>query len=383
MKFPISHISHLLSSHGWQVIDKARFNQHLLLFTNARFPGRELSLPNSESAPDYEDAVAILISKLAILEKQTIEKLTRELVTAREGQTPQSADSLILRVVEPCEDGEGIPLTLARTALTETEVLILAASCQTQRPETYYRRIDNKISSALLARAVFNHTRYGSFVLSVSCPILATGEQLPLGLDKDDLPVTRKTFMTLHTGIAELETAIAERKHIQFADDVLASSSPHLSANIAQAIGNIAAADTSGGVEFGFTWSELIKPTAENYSERVVRFSQNDTAQIYEVADRLRPQEASHTNRFVGTVEALRGDVTDDGKRAGWVELALLLPNVGLIRAAAELTEDQYKLADTAHIRGAQFIAITGTVEPRPRVWVFSSIEKFEQVASP
>lgn len=383
MRFPISQITHLLASHGWKEVARAKFNEHLLLFTNARFPNRELSLPNKESASDYEDAVSILISKLAALEKQSIEKLIREIETSREGQLPQSADSLILRVVQPSEGGEGIPLTLARTALTETEVLILAASCQAHKPATYYRRIDNKISNSLLDRAVFNHTRYGSFVLSVSCPILATGEQLPLGLEKNDLSVTRKTFLTLHTGIAELESAISERKHIQFANDVLASTSPHVSANIAQAIGNIAASETGGGVEFGFTWSELIKPTAEDYLEKAVRFSQNDAAQIYEVAERLRPQEASLSNRFIGTVEALRGDLTEGGRRAGWVELALNLPDVGWIRAAADLSSDQYKEADTAHISGAQFIAITGTVEPRPRVWMFSSIEKFERVASP
>lgn len=155
-----------------------------------------------------------------------------------------------------------------------------------------------------------------------------------------------------------------------------------MSANIAQAIGNIAASDTGGGVEFGFAWSELIKPTAEDYAERVVHFSQNDAAQIYEVAERLRPQEATHTNRFIGTVEALRDDIIDGGRRAGWVELALNLRDIGWIRAAAELSADQYKEADTAHINGAQFIAITGTVEQRPRVWIFSAVEKFERVAS-
>lgn len=192
MRFPISHITHLLVSRGWREVERTKFNEHLLLFTNARFPNRELSLPNKESASDYDDAISILFSKLAALEKQPIEKLIREVGTAREGQLPHSADSLILRIVQPSEDGEGIPLTLARTALTETEVLILAASCQAQKPETYYRRIDNKISNGLLDRAIFNHTRYGSFVLSVSCPILSTGEQLPLGLEKNDLPVTRK-----------------------------------------------------------------------------------------------------------------------------------------------------------------------------------------------
>lgn len=383
MKFPISNILILLTSRGWSSVENLSFKENLFLFTNPSFPNRELTLPTKENASDYEDALMLLLSKLAAIEKQPIENLVREMETVREGHLPLSADSLVLRIVKAIDDGEGIPLTLARTALTETEVLIMAASCQAQKPATYYRRIDNKISSALLERAVFNHTRYGSFILSVSCPILAPGEQLQLGLERNDLPVTRKAFNSLHAGIGELEAAILDKKHIQFADDILVSTNPLVSANLTQAIGNIAASDTGGGVEFGFSWSELIKPSVDNDSRKIVTFSRNDAAQIYEIAERLRPQEAALTNRFVGTVEALRGDLTDGGKRAGWIELALLLPDIGWIRATAELTEAEYKLADAAHIDGAQFVAITGTVEPRPRVWMFSSIEKFELIASP
>lgn len=383
MKFPISHIAVLLTSHGWRKTENSRFSDHLLLFTNPNFPKRELSLPIHENAPDYEDAVSLLLSKLATIEKQPFEKLTKELETVREGHLPLSSDSLVLRVVKPTDDGDGIPLMLARTALSETEILIMTASCQAEKPKTYYRRIDNRVSNSLLERAVFNHTRYGSFILSVSCPLLMYGEQLQLGLDQTDLPITRKAFQALYAGIGELEKAITDRKHIQFADDILSSAHPLISANLAQAVGNIAASDTGGGLEFGFSWSELIKPTVGNDPGRVVTFSSNDSAQLYEVAEKLRPKEASLTNRFIGTVEALRGDVTSADKRAGKIELSLHIPDIGWIRAAAELSEEQYKIANSAHISGAQFVAIRGTLEPKPRVWVFSSIEHFEHVTSP
>lgn len=383
MKFPISHIVVLLTSHGWEKTENSKFSNHLLLFTNPSFPLRELSLPILENAPDYEDAVSLLLYKLANIEKQPLEKLTKELETVREGHLPLSSDSLVLRVVKATDNGDGIPLMLARTALSETEILIMAASCQAEKPATYYRRIDNRISNSLLERAVFNHTRYGSFILSVSCPILMSGEQFKLGLDNTDLPTTRKAFQALYSGIGELETAIADRKHIQFADDILISVHPLISANMAQAVANIAASDTGGGLEFGFSWSELIRPTVGNDPCRVVSFSSSDSAQLYEVAEKLRPKEASLTNRFIGTVEALSGDVTNSGKRAGKIELLLNIPDIGWTRATAELSEEQYKIADAAHINGAQFVAITGTLEPKPRVWFFSSIEIFEKISSP
>ncbi len=383
MKLPITNVKNLLRSHGWQLKEKHTNSDKFFLFRNPLYESRELTLPTKEDAPDYSDAVSILLNKLAAIENTLVEKLIREIEKATYDQLPDSSDDLILRVVKPTEDGEAIPLTLARTALEEAEVLILTGSCHAQNPKPYYRLIGNKTSNSLLERAFFNHTQHGSFVLTVSCPILAIGEQYLLSLETTDLPITRKSFLAIRNGISELQSAISNEKYIELAKDTLLSKNPLLSANLAQAIGNIVASDTGGGIEFAFNFSELVQPPENFEKNKSFAFTRENAKKIYEFAATLRPQEKPLKNRFIGTVEALRGDLNDDGKRAGVVELALLIPEIGWTRATAELDAVAYKLADSAHINGAQFVAITGTLEPRPRVWVFSSIDSFEHVASP
>lgn len=382
MKLPISQIKNLLASRGWNEDKKDSFSNRLIFFSNPRYLKRELVLPQTENAPDYEEAVSILLNKLATIEDVGLDKLIREAEKARENHLPNSNDDLFFRIITPTNDGEAIPLTLASTALSEAEILVLAGSSQAQTPKTYHRRIDNKISNSLLDRTFFNHTSHGSFVLTISCPVLAEGEQLQLGFESKDLSIARSAFLSIQLGLSALQSAINDNKHIEFAEDTLRSDNPEVSANLTQSIGNIVAADRGDGIEFGFNWSTIIDPPKNN-TEIPFIFHHEDAKSLYEVAEKLRPLQAPLTNRFIGTVEALRGNLNDDGKRAGSIELNLLVQDVGWIRASAELDVDSYKMADAAHINGAQFVAINGTLEPRPRVWIFVAINSFEFIQSP
>lgn len=377
MRLPLQNIKYFLQSRGWSLEDTKESTRNLLVYSNERHPKRELILPIREDAPDFNDAAANIVSKLAAIEQKSAESIHREILIAKAEHTPQSFDKLTLRIIKAVEDGESIPLMLAKSAISEVETLIMTASCQAERPAKFYRRINNKLSNTLIEKTTFNHTRYGSFMLSVSCPLLSKGEQLPLGLDKSNLPPARKAFSTLQESISLLHETIAERKHTQLALDIATQENPIISANLIESIANIAASDTGGGIHFGFEWSSLIQAPASK-SDRSLIFQKEDANPLYEIVTALRPKEAIESNRFIGTVEVLRGNLAEDGHRAGWVELSVLHPSVGWIRAAAELDAANYKIADQAHINGAQFVAITGTIEPRPRVWAFLSVHKFE-----
>src|SRR6185369_1445235 len=128
-------------------------------------------------------------------------------------------------------------------------------------------------------------------------------------------------------------------------------------------------------VGFSFEWSGVVPLPSTINQSKVFPFTNHDTDTLIEVATMLRPEEKPLDGRFVGTVEALRGNLVSSGERAGWVELLLLISDRGWTRAIAELTMDQYREADRAHIAGSQFVSIVGTIEPRTRVWRFSVVE--------
>jgi hypothetical protein len=379
MRLKLDQLEKLLDLHGW----KKQLNDstpQISIFHNALHEGREFILPIRDDASDYEDSSLFLLNKLAKIERTTVEKLIYE-ARFNEGDAPLSSDDMILRVVKTQDGEKSIPFKLANEVIRETENLLLAGSCQAENPKIHYRRMNNKISGELLNKAKFNHTKQGSFILSVSCPLISIGEQFPLGLDEKNYPATRKAFLTLSKGIKLLHEAAVENRLHELVLDSINSKSPLISANLAEALANISASDNGEGIQLSFKWSGLIHtPELELYSQPY-QFEQRLSESLYTAATKLKPQQEPLTKRFIGTVEALKGDLTDKGQRAGLIEVLLLVPEVGPVRALAQLDVEAYKLADAAHINGAQHIAITGTLEPRPRLWVFTEITLFEEIS--
>lgn len=105
MKLPITNVKNLLRSHGWQLKEKHTNSDKFFLFRNPLYESRELTLPTKEDAPDYSDAVSILLNKLAAIENTLVEKLIREIEKATYDQLPDSSDDLILRVVNQLKTG--------------------------------------------------------------------------------------------------------------------------------------------------------------------------------------------------------------------------------------------------------------------------------------
>lgn len=377
MRLSPAQIVSFLVQRGWvnRLVDN--LPDDLAIFENENFPSRQLTVQKNESAPDFQEALELVVSKLAFMESVSTDAIRRELEKASD-QIDESADACLIKILDLSEDSESIPLFVARASIVESEMLLMAASCQSEKPAHYYRRIDNKLSNAIARRAVFNHTRKGSFILTVSCGILAKGEQLGFGVDPKEWTATRRTYAALSRGITQLESVILDNRAEEFTKDMLASKEPIVSSNFCESLGNLVMSNYGKGLEFSFLWSPVIKIPSDLGGSRPIHFVPEMADTLYKISTGLLPEEKPQTARFVGTVEALRGDLDHDGERAGWVEFSIVLEDGRGVRASAYLTASQYKRADEAHIAGAQRVAITGTLEPRPRVWSFSEVIRFE-----
>jgi hypothetical protein len=382
MRLTPFQIEGFLISRGWVQVGFESLPVNVFAFEHPSFPSRQLFLPRKEDAPDYEEAITLLLGKLSSLEHVSPELLRRAAERSSYDEVSESVDAYSLRILKATDNDDGIPLSTARLCLAESEVLLLSANCQSYTPATSYRRLDNKISNSLLQRVTFNHTRRGSFILSVSCGIASVGEQLSLNLDPNGGTVTRRTFVALSRGVSQLAAVIQENRVREFARDTLNSSSPVVSSNFCESLGNLVSAGSVESLEFSFSWSPLISLPSDMALQRGVSFEPHMAPALYQISTELLPEEEVVTDRFLGTVEALRGDLDSSGTRAGWVEFLLSIDGVRQVRATAFLDASKYKLADEAHIAGAQKVAITGTLEPRPRVWFFKEVMKLELIAS-
>jgi hypothetical protein len=380
MRVSPSQVVNFLGARGWKISRLKQFPQ-LLTFTHPAFEDRQIFLPEKESAADYNDALLFLLDKLASIEGRKVQTLIDQLERSETSDVSDLKDGMAFRILKTVEADQSIPLAAATALMNETSVILKVGSCTAENPRHYYRRIDNKTSSDIYSRTVFNHTQRGSFILSISCPIAAPGEQLGFGLDREEWTKSRRAFVSIYEGMRNLTNAV-KNDHVQkFTDETLASESPTVSANFCEALANIAAKDTGEGVSVGFEWSPYVPLPIDIAVKSSIYISPFMADGLYMISEALRPEEMPLDDTFIGTVEALRGDVTATGERAGSVEFSLLLRDGTNIRASADLSIEQYKIADKAHIEGARYISIAGRLTPHPRVWEFDVLRSFNFVS--
>lgn len=365
-----------LQARGWTPSSINAFPK-LRVFTHSVIEGRQLFLPTDETAPDYDDAIQSLLTKLAFIEGKDLRMLSNQLERTEVKFASDVQDGMALRVLKTVSGDESIPLLLAHAVIRDTETILMSGSCTAEKPRHFFRRLDNKISNEIRERAVFNHTRRGSFILSVSCPIAGPGEQLGLGLSPDEWTKSRRAFVAVYRGIRSLTDGISRDEGHGLVEELLSTESPLVSANFCEAVADLASNISAEGMTIGFEWSRYVPlpPDIDDKKELFVTPSMSDS--LYRISEALRPKELPVEDVFIGTVEALRGDITKTGERAGSVEFSLLLKDGLSIRASGILTPEQYKLADEAHIGGARYISISGKLVPHPRVWTFELIRSF------
>ncbi|PUA19152.1 hypothetical protein [Glaciimonas sp. PCH181] len=379
MRISPSQVNSFLLNRGWIRNSIAAF-PNTIVFTHRLFPDRQLFLPENESAQDYSDAVEIIINKLASIESKSFAFIAAQLESNNSEIASNSADSMSLRILKTVEYSETIPLSLANAAISNSEIMLLAGSCTAENPSRYFRRIDNKISNEIYNRAVFNHTRRGSFIMSISCTVAGAGEQLGLGFSEDsnDWTKCRRAFVAIYRSVEKLSTAILAGEISSFTEELLTAKEPVVSSNFCEALADLVAKDTGGGINFDFEWSPYIALPKDIRKGKSIFIDHTMTEDLYILSEALKPKQAALNNVFIGTVEALNGDVSISGEREGLVEFSILLKDGQKIRASANLNIEQYKLADHAHIGGAQYVSIEGILNPRARVWQFDSVKSFK-----
>lgn len=379
MRVSPSQVISFLLNRGW-IRNSVAALPKTIVFTHRLFTDRQLFLPEHEDAQDYSDAVEIIIRKLADIEKKKFSEISIQLELTSSEVGSNSTDSMSLRILKTIEYSEAIPLSLAHAAISNAEIMLLAGSCTAESPSHYFRRIDNKISNEIYNRAVFNHTRRGSFIMSISCAVAGVGEQLGLGFSEDSNEWTRsrRAFVAIYRSIATLSNAILAGKTESFTEELLSTKEPVVSSNFCEALANLVSKDTGGGINFNFDWSPYVPLPKDIQSGKSIIIDREMSEDLYILSEALKPKQVALNDVFIGTVEALSGNVSISGEREGPVEFSILLKDGQKIRASANLDIEQYRLADYAHISGAQYISIEGILNPRPRVWQFDSVKSFK-----
>jgi hypothetical protein len=356
---------------GWVLLKEAA-KDRLYVMTNPSFDRRQLVFPMDTTAPDYSEAVMLVVGKLAAMEGRSAQAVIKNLLEVGD-------DAIAFRVTTPRPDERSLPLAFAGSMVTGAQQLLLASACTVLKPQAHHPRLSRTEAQQFLETAKFRHTQPGSFVLNVSCPVQGLDVQAPLLPDEADAPFVRRTTATLRKALGELVTAIETDSLDTFVEATKNGANPIVSSNLCEALTRFEDSSLKNSVEIGITWAAAIPKPANEGRISIIRIQHDYFPRIEEVRRELRSKEQHLEDVFPATVERLDGEMGDDGKRSGEVIVRLLTPDGDeLVRARANLTTDQYELADKAHMTDGAFVKVAGKLHPGRQPRQLSNIKSFE-----
>ena len=355
---------------GWILLKEAA-RDRLYVMTNPRFERRQLVFPMDTTAPDYAEAVGLVVEKLAALEGREPQAVFKSVLEVGD-------DALAFRVMTPRLDERSLPLSFAAAMVAGAQQLLLAAACTVLRPQAHHPRLSRTEAQQFLETARFRHTQPGSFVLNVSCPVQALDVQAPLQPDEEDAPFVRRATLTLCRGLRDLVTAIETDSLGALVEGARKGEGSVVSSNLCEALTRFEEESLRNSVEIGITWAASIPRPARESRVSVVRVQHDYFSRIEEVRRELRSKEQHTEDVFPGTVERLDGEMGSDGRRAGEVILSLLSSDGEQMRARANLNAKDYEQADKAHMTDGAYVKVTGKLHPGRQPRQLSDIKSFE-----
>jgi hypothetical protein len=341
---------------GWVLVPEA-MRDRLFLLNHPKFAPRQLSFPMDTTAPDYSEAISRTLERLADMKSMSPELLAVRVAAYRE-------DVVHFRIVGEQQD-TSLPLPFAAHIVAAAEQALRAAACSVVKPQRHHKRLTRNEAKEVAESARFQHTRPGSFVLPVSCPINAVDAHPALLPGEQDAPFMRRTTNMLERGLLTLIQGVE-----QDTLDKLVSNDAEpsvVSSNLCDAVVQFYDPVSRNSLEVEIDWAPSLP---QNKTRRPLRIQRDYFARIAEVGDALAKVESQEPDTFIGTVEQLAGELGDDGRRAGDVILALLLPEGEVVRSRVQLDADNYVLAGEAHMTNGRYVKVVGKLQPgrQPRV---------------
>jgi hypothetical protein len=319
-----------------------------------------VTAPISTTARDFERRLSELISDLAEVEKTTPLDL---IVSIREAWV----DVVRVRVQSSIADFGSIPVSLGVNVFENIRNLLSAAGRSTLNARSAYAARPPSEVTAFLRSARFGPTETSSYVTPIFSPAASTAQ------DRRDrvVPFSRQLVTTLSRGLtsvreaAERATETAEMK--PFSDVV----DRGVSANLCDAIVQIANASIDGALEIDIAWAAK-QPIVETLPRRTV-ISRQLVPAIKEAADYLRELEPEPDFDFQGTIFRLE-DIKNEAHDLRATAVGIVADREKSVNFIVPL-----KNRDAALTALDQRLTIkcTGTLDRRARPYALSEIVNF------
>lgn len=361
---------------GWVLDQNMAQTRRLYVMTNANFPKRQLVFPMDTNVPDYSEAVMLVAEKMAGMEKVSVEKMLDRL-------TAVGDDSISFRIATDRLDEDSLPLSFVSSIVTGAEQLLLASACSVLKPQAHHPRLSRTEAQSFLENSKFRHTKPGSFILQVSCPVNALDFQTPHlneASETSELPFVRQATLALGTAVQSLITAIEADSLEGLVTSAKNGENTLVSSNLCEALARFGDESLKNSLDIVIEWAPIAPRPARFSRATTLRIQRDYFPRILEVGRELRSIGREVNDVFIGTVERLDGEMGPDGHRSGTVTLSILTSEGEQVRANADLNSDQYGMADFAHMKEGVYVLVAATLRPGRQPRQLINISEFELV---
>jgi hypothetical protein len=337
---------------GWVLIKEAA-RDRLYVLTNPSLSRGQLVFPMDTTAPDYAEAVMLIVEKLAAIEARPPQSVVKSLLEVGD-------DSIAFKVESQRADEQSLPLAFASSMLEGAQQMLLASVCTVLKPQIHHPRLSRAEAQQFIESARFRHTQPGSFVLNVSCPVQSMDVQAPVYTNEPEAPFVRRTTVVLYRSLTRLVNAIETDSLDALVQSEKSTISPVLSSNFCEALTRFEDRSLKNSVEIDIAWAPSLAAPVGEKPISMVRVQNDYFSRIEEIRRELRSAENQTDDVFIGTVEQLEGEMGPDGRRSGDVMLSLLLIEGLQVRARTQLNAEDYAKAYQAHMSDGTYIKVAG-----------------------
>ncbi len=322
----------------------------------------QISIPLNPSTSQFTRCMRDGLVYMAECEKRPARDLLDELLLP-------AADLLRFQDAGPGAGGIDMPLSRSLAVVLGARKLLLAAACAVARPgQTFYPRTNLPEAERFLQQCRLVQTGRSGDAITLACPVDAD----PASEGFDPTPFARRVVEWLMHALRRLTESLETGE----SDHLLTSvaSEPVLSANLCEALLDLAPPDHAEGLTLTVSWDRT-HPSAA--AESMVRLRREHFPGIERLARLLRPAPAAHLQTLLGLVETLNGRLNAAGRMEGEVWLTVLDPQGETVRVRADLKPEDYAAAAEAHLRALP-VSLQGVLRRTGRTAHLADVTEFQ-----
>lgn len=363
---------------GWRRVQTK--SREYALFERPTADLVQLLVPQEPQASDYTERILDVAERLSEIENRSLTAILRDML--RPG-----SDCLHFRRVSESTSSGVMSLRDGVGLLGGIRRLLEAAACGVVDPQRFFKRLHRAEARQFLDGCLLEQTGFGSYEMNVSCPLNAMGpegsSQMMLLPEATETPFVRKVtsyIMRASCSIAESIESDSTNELVDRIGEAAQESQsfvlPLVNANFCDALLDIHGADEISDLYLSSSWAPKLPP-AHGMTDRV-RFRPEYAEKIEQISLQLKPvSSGGEIINVIASVEALRGDIADSGRREGIVDLLVFdKESDELVPASVRLNADDYIVADRAHMEGG-YVKVRGILTRGRRKHTITDVESF------